>query len=110
VKQVRHNRQLAQEKKKHLAHIKAQNDVLTEVAYVQSHLVRGPLSTILGLASIYNYDDPADTGNKEIVEGIAEVANRLDQVVKDVVARENEVSSRNEMTMGDEHKEESQEA
>ncbi len=80
---------LAIEKKKHLEYIKAQGDVLKDISYVQSHEIRGPLSTIMGLVQLFNYDDPADPENIELLEGIAMVSNRLDKIVTEVVNKEN---------------------
>lgn len=89
--QVRNNKQLAKEKNKHLQRIKVQSDVLMDIAYIQSHEVRGPVATMLGLSQLFNYDDLADPVNKELMEGIAELAQRLDKIVTEVVDKENKL-------------------
>ena len=96
VKQIRSNKILAEEKTKNLRQIAsqterlvAQEDILTEIAYTQSHLIRGPVATLLGLVEVMNYDDPADPNNKEIIDAIGVTATKLDTVIKDIVLKEN---------------------
>lgn len=72
--------------KKHLARIEQQNSKLKEIAWIQSHKVRGPVSSILGLINLFNYDDPSDTINQEIILRIQTVTKHLDEIVKEVVS------------------------
>ncbi len=92
--QKKYNELLSKEKERHLQHIEAQSNVLTDIAYTQSHEIRGPVSTLLGLVEIFNYDDPADPENKEVLEGIASVTKRLDKIVTEVVNKENDVHNK----------------
>ncbi len=92
--QKKYNQLLSKEKERHLQHIEAQSNVLTDIAYTQSHEIRGPVSTLLGLVEIFNYDDPADPENKEVLEGIASVTKRLDKIVTEVVNKENIVHNK----------------
>ena len=96
IRQIRSNKILAEENTENLKHIasqseliEAQEDVLTKIAYTQSHLIRGPVSTILGLLEIFNFDDLADPGNREILRGISVTTNRLDNVIREIVDNEN---------------------
>ena len=89
INEIKSNRRLAKERKKHIERIRAQKTVLKDIAHIQSHEVRGPVSTILGLVELFNYEDPADPNNKELIEGIATVTRRLDKIVTDVVSKEN---------------------
>ncbi|MBS1585217.1 MAG: PAS domain-containing protein [Bacteroidetes bacterium] len=73
----------------HLIKIKQQNEKLNEIAGLQSHQVRGPVATILGLAQLINTSDPNDPTNLTVLEGIREVATDLDNIIKDVVAKTN---------------------
>lgn len=93
-KQVRSNRELASEKEKHLEHIQEQGETLRDIAYIQSHYVRGPVTTILGLSQLFNMDNPEDPHNKELMSGIASVAIKLDETVTNVISKENEVKRR----------------
>ena len=90
--QKKYNRLLSKEKVNHLAHIRAQSSVLTNIAYVQSHEVRGNVSTIMGLVQVFNAEDPTDPNNKEVIDGIAAVADRLDRIVQEMISKENKVS------------------
>ena len=47
--------------------IKTQNKKLLEIAFLQSHQIRRPVADILGLISIFNFDDPCDPENMEIL-------------------------------------------
>lgn len=72
--------------KKHLARIELQNAKLKEIAWIQSHKVRGPVASILGLIDLFNYEEPSDPVNKEILFGIKSASVNLDEIIKDVVA------------------------
>lgn len=71
----------------YLQKIQTQNDTLREIAWVQSHDVRGPVASILGLAQLFNPHDPADPTNAEVLEGVMMAARQLDDVIKDIVAK-----------------------
>jgi PAS domain S-box-containing protein len=62
--------------------IEIQNDKLREIAWIQSHKVRSPLSTILGLVELLNYDLP-DVEVKEVIQGILISAQKLDNVIRE---------------------------
>ena len=68
--------------------------MLTDIAYTQAHNLRGPVATILGLVQIYNFDDATDPDNKEIIEGISAVTERLDKTITEVINKENSVYSK----------------
>jgi len=71
--------------KKHLAQIEQQNAKLKEIAWIQSHKVRGPVASILGLIALFNYEETADPVNKEILSGIKTASTHLDEIIKEVV-------------------------
>jgi PAS domain S-box-containing protein len=75
------------EEKNRILKIEEQNAKLTEIAWLQSHKVRGPVASILGLIQLFNYDDPADPVNKEILEGVKYATNGLDDIIKEVVEK-----------------------
>lgn len=89
MKQARHNEQLSSEKKKHLARIKEQSNVLEDFAHAQAHDIRGQVVKILGITKLFNYDNPADPVNKDLMENVAKVTEDLDGLVKEMVAKEN---------------------
>ncbi len=89
MKQARHNEQLSSEKKKHLARIQEQSNVLEDFAHTQAHDIRGEVVKILGITKLFNYENPADPVNKDLMENMAKVTEDLDAIVKDMVAKEN---------------------
>lgn len=91
-KQLANNRQLAREKNKHLQRIEEQKIVMGDIAYAHSHEVSAHVATILGLVEIFNNDNFADPDNKVVLDGVAESAQKLDEVVKDMIQKENEIN------------------
>jgi tetratricopeptide (TPR) repeat protein len=89
--QKKYNNLLSKEKMGHLAHIEAQSNVLSDIAHIQAHHVRGPVATILGLVSLFNFEDPTDPVNKEVIDGLSIVTEKLDNVIKDVIIKENKL-------------------
>jgi PAS domain S-box-containing protein len=62
-----------------------QSEQLQEIAWIQSHKVRRPVATILGLAQLFDTDDLDGTSNREILNGIIESASELDNVIEQIV-------------------------
>ena len=91
ISELQSNKVLAKERRKHIERIRVQKNVLKDIAYIQSHEVRGPVSTILGLVQLFNFEDPSDPINMELMEGIATVTHRLDKIVTEVVNKENDI-------------------
>ena len=55
---------------------------LSNYAFIASHKIRGPLARILGLIQIFNYLDPADSENSDIIKKLMTSAEELDDVIK----------------------------
>ncbi len=92
------NRELSEKNKAQLAliesqlkDIKARSKILNEIAYMQAHDVRGPLSTILGLVQLINHKDPGDPFNKFVLENLETVTKELDQAVREVIQKKEEL-------------------
>lgn len=71
----------------YLKRIEKQNAKLKEIAWSQSHEVRAPLSNIMGLTALFNFEDPSDPGNAEIMKLIKDTSRQLDDVVKKIGAK-----------------------
>ncbi len=71
--------------------ISERNKILEEIAYKHSHDIRGHIATILGLSQMFNKEDYADPTNKTLVDGIETSAEQLDNVIKEIVKKENEL-------------------
>lgn len=71
--------------------LKAQNEKLMEIAFLQSHQIRRPVADILGLISMFNTEDPADSENREILTRLEKTAVDLDSIIRDIVQRTSEI-------------------
>jgi len=81
------------ESKKSEAQLRQQNEKLSEVAFLQSHIVRGPLTTILGLIDLIDFNNPADPENLELLPMLQTVAKELDVVIHEIVQKTWEIKS-----------------
>ena len=81
------------EQKNQFVQIQRQNEKLREIAWIQSHKVRGPVASILGLASLFNYDVQEHENNIEIIEKMKIAADNLDVIIKEVVDKTNNLSN-----------------
>lgn len=66
-----------------LSEIEGQNVIFKKIAQVQSHDVRGPLSSVLGLMNVIKYEDYAPS--KEYLVLMEGALNKLDEKLKSVV-------------------------
>ena len=74
------------EQRNHMDMIEQQNRRLREIAWIQSHEVRGPVASIMGLIQLFNIDDPTDPFNKEILTNIKEATDKLDEITRRITA------------------------
>jgi PAS domain S-box-containing protein len=72
------------ERQEHLQKIENQNKRLREIAWIQSHLVRAPVASILGLIQLCSLDD---SPNAEIIPMLKKAAEDLDKVIIDITKR-----------------------
>ena len=80
------------EQKNQFVQIQRQNEKLREIAWIQSHKVRGPVASILGLASLFNYEPHAHENNVEIIEKLRIAAQNLDLIIREVVDKTNNIN------------------
>ena len=83
------------DQRKNLSQLDAQAQLLMEIANIQSHKVRGPVATLLGLVHVFNFDDPSSPDNLEVMQGVASVSKKLDVIVKEVIRSINLLSKHN---------------
>ena len=81
------------EQKNQFVQIQRQNEKLREIAWIQSHKVRGPVASILGLASLFNYDVSDHDNNIEILEKLKIATDNLDTIIKEVVDKTKNIST-----------------
>ncbi|SFG00938.1 PAS domain S-box protein [Salegentibacter agarivorans] len=81
--------------RKQIKKIKKQNKKLREIAWVQSHIVRAPLSSIMGLIDLIKQTDKNEKSFEEIIDMILTAAEELDKVIHDIVDRTEKLQSEN---------------
>lgn len=64
--------------------IQQQNQRLQDIAWIQSHKMRSPVATIMGLIQLFNCNDPNDPVNLKVLEGIKEAAKSLDMAISEI--------------------------
>lgn len=76
--------------------IEMQNEKLREIAWLQSHTVRAPLARIMGLVSlILDLDKDLQNEKDEYLRHLIEAANSLDQIIRSIVNKAEQVSMTN---------------
>ena len=68
----------------YLRRIERQYAKFKEIAWSQSHEVRAPLSNIMGLTALFNFEDSSDQGNAEIIRLISDSSQQLDGIIKKI--------------------------
>ncbi len=64
--------------------MEAQNKILKDIAWTQSHLVRAPLARILGLVDLLKEREYAEMSQDQIIQLICTSSEELDAVIRDV--------------------------
>jgi CheY-like chemotaxis protein len=64
--------------------MEAQNKILKDIAWTQSHLVRAPLARILGLVDLLKEREYAEMSHDQIIQLICTSSEELDAVIRDV--------------------------
>jgi len=71
------------EQNRYIKAIEEQNDKLQEIAYIQSHTVRAPLASIMGLVNLIKSDE-GGVPDPEIVEALDKAAKEFDEIVRKI--------------------------
>jgi PAS domain S-box-containing protein len=73
---------------KHLEAINIRNKELTEIQWIQSHIVRAPVARIMGLINLIADDIETNPDEvKEILKYIINSANELDDIIREISAK-----------------------
>lgn len=73
--------------------LKVQNSKLLEIAFLQSHQVRGPITNILGLIELFNHENPNDPINGEIMRKLQQTTMEFDSIIHKVVKNTIEIKN-----------------
>lgn len=74
------------EHQNYLKKIEKQNEQLRQIAWIQSHEVRAPVASILGLVQLFNKEGVTNPLNAEIINKVQEATLALDEVIKRITA------------------------
>ncbi|MEJ5962679.1 PAS domain-containing protein [Pedobacter immunditicola] len=74
------------ERNDYIREIEAKNQKLSDITWTQCHVVRAPLSRILGLAELLTYDEQ-DLSKMELLSHLTHSAIQLDNIVKDIIKK-----------------------
>lgn len=81
----------------HLEAISKQNERLREIAWMQSHVIRAPLSRLMSLVMLLELEGTeGELDKKNIHQLIQQSARELDQVLQDIVSKSSEIKSEND--------------
>lgn len=79
------------ERNNYLREIEEQNKRLQEIAWIQSHVVRAPLARIMGLIDLIKTHPSETLDNDELLNYIITSAKELDEVIRTIVAKTEQV-------------------
>jgi len=75
------------ERRTHLKALEKQNEVLREIAWTQSHVVRAPLVRLMGLVEVLDDEHFAGMGRDEVLAEINRSAGELDEIIRDITLK-----------------------
>lgn len=81
---ITQQKKLTQDLLSHVEAMEEQNKKLREIAWIQSHVVRAPLSRLMGLIDIFNTEENNEEEKRAILSYILVSANELDDVIKNI--------------------------
>jgi DNA-binding NtrC family response regulator len=73
--------------------LKLQNEKLFEIAFLQSHQVRGPIANVLGLINLFNHQNPNDPMNTEVIRRLQTTTEAFDKVIRQIIQKTHEIEN-----------------
>lgn len=94
--EIRGTIQDVSELRRYIHRVENQNKRLNKIAWIQSHKMRSPVATMLGMINLLNYSNPGDPANKEILKNIHDLTQKLDEMIHEVdeITREKPAGNR----------------
>lgn len=74
---------------------KKQYNTLLEIASLQSHQVRAPVSSVLGLIGLFNVENPADPVNRKILQNLQKTTVEFDKIIREIVKKTSQIERLN---------------
>lgn len=81
------------ESRRMLIEIQRQNEILKEISWQQSHVVRAPLARLLGLLDLLENGEYKKEEQEVILKYIANSLNELDQIIRSITSKAEKVSN-----------------
>ncbi|WP_085516484.1 response regulator [Marivirga sericea] len=79
------------ERNSHVDAIEKQNEVLREIAWTQSHVVRAPLARLLGLVNVLRDGKISEDQKDDFYGHIQKSAQELDEIIKGVIFKSQQI-------------------
>lgn len=79
--------------RRHVEMIEEQNRILRDIAWSQSHLLRAPLTRLMGLADISMHHEGGGLQAVRIMELIRESAEELDMIIRTMTEKANSIEN-----------------
>ena len=70
-----------------LQKIELQNKILMDIAWMQSHIVRAPLTNLMGFIALFKENLKSDTVDEKLCDYIIESSNKLDEIIHEIVKK-----------------------
>jgi DNA-binding NtrC family response regulator len=71
--------------------LRLQNEKLFEIAFLQSHQVRGPIASVLGLLKLFNTENPFDPMNTEVIRKLQTTTVAFDGIIHRIIEKTTEI-------------------
>ncbi|MBL7760080.1 MAG: response regulator [Sediminibacterium sp.] len=71
----------------HLKAIKLQNNMLKEIGWIQSHIVRAPLARLMGAITVLQMVNSSEEERREMIDIVLTSAKELDQVIREIAEK-----------------------
>jgi len=71
----------------HTKKIEKQNDLLKEITWIQSHVVRTPLSRLIAIVELLKDPDNSEQDKKFLLDNVMISSRELDEVIKEIVEK-----------------------
>ena len=78
---------------KHTKKIEKQNEVLKEITWIQSHVVRTPLSRLMAITNLLKENDNTEEEKTFLIDNIVISSNELDQIIQEIVSKSEKIRS-----------------
>jgi signal transduction histidine kinase len=75
------------EQMNYIQKIEEHNSRLKDIAWTQTHLVRGPLARIMGISSLLKLENKDPDARNQLLDYLEISANELDEVIKAIIEK-----------------------